>query len=72
MLLTAALVLTVAAVTAVGFFTDRIEAAMARQGGELIAADLAVDGSSAPPEAYREQAIASGLLSAAPWSFRAW
>lgn len=63
-LLGSALVLTVAAITAVGFFTDRIESAMARQGGELIAADLAVDGSSAPPESYREQAAASGLASA--------
>lgn len=62
-LLAAALVLTVAAVTAVGFFTDRIEAAMARQGGELIAADLVVDGSSAAPSAYAHQAAGLGLRS---------
>jgi len=68
-LLTAALVLTVAAVTAVGFFTDRIEAAMARQGGELIAADLAVDGSSKPPETYRERATALGLRTASTLEF---
>jgi putative ABC transport system permease protein len=69
LLLTAALVLTVAAVTAVGFFTDRIEAAMARQGGELIAADLAVDGSSAAPRAYQDQAAALGLVSARTLEF---
>ena len=68
-LLAAALVLTVAAVTTVGFFTDRIESAMARQGGELIAADLAVDGSSAAPEHYREQAAALGLASARTLEF---
>ena len=60
-LLGAALLLTVAAITAVGFFTDRIEAAMTRQGGELIAADLAIDGSSLPPAAYLEQATRLGL-----------
>lgn len=60
-MLTTSLVLTVAAVTAVGFFTDRIEGAMARQGGELIAADLAVDGSSPTPRAYQDQAAALGL-----------
>ena len=38
-----ALALTVAAITAVAFFGDRVERAMQRQGGELIAADLAVD-----------------------------
>ncbi|MGE5154273.1 MAG: ABC transporter permease [Bdellovibrio bacteriovorus] len=69
LLLTAALVLTVAAVTAVGFFTDRIEAAMARQGGELIAADLAVDGSSAAPQAYQGQAAALGLQTARTLEF---
>ena len=68
-LLSAALVLTVAAVTAVGFFTDRIEASMARQGGELIAADLAVEGSSEPPEVYRERALAFGLRSARTLEF---
>lgn len=68
-LLTAALVLTVAAVTAVGFFTDRIQGAMTRQGAELIAADLAVDGSSAPPQGFREQATALGLRSARTLEF---
>ena len=68
-LLTAALVLTVAAVTAVGFFTDRIEAAMARQGGELIAADLAVDGSTAPAQAFLDQAKALDLRTARTQEF---
>ena len=63
-LLAAAVVLTVAAITAVGFFTDRVEGAMARQAGELIAADLAIEASSAPAEALTEQARALGLQTA--------
>ncbi|KXX64163.1 ABC transporter permease [Marichromatium gracile] len=69
-LLTAALVLTVAAVTAVGFFASRIEAGMARQGGELLAADLVLEGSDAPPAAWRDRAESQGLVSAATVEFR--
>ena len=68
-MLGAALVLTVAAIAAVGFFTDRIEASMTRQGGELIAADLAIDGSSLPPAAYLEQATRMGLTAARTLEF---
>ncbi|MCU0835171.1 MAG: FtsX-like permease family protein [Chromatiaceae bacterium] len=68
-LLTAALVLTVAAITAVGFFTDRIEGAMERQGGELIAADLALDGSGAIPERHEAEAHALGLATARTLEF---
>ncbi len=59
-LLAAALVLTVAAITAVGFFTDRVERAMQRQGGELIAADLLLDGSAPIPARFAEQARCTG------------
>ena len=69
-LLSAALVLTVAAITAVGFFTDRIEGAMQRQGGELIAADLVIDASSGIPERFAEEAAARGLATAATLTFR--
>jgi putative ABC transport system permease protein len=69
-LLSAALVLTVAAITAVGFFTDRIEGAMQRQGGELIAADLVIDASSRIPERFAEEAAARGLSTAGTLSFR--
>ncbi len=68
-LLTTALLLTVAAITAVGFFTDRVERTMARQGGELIAADLAIDGSSMPPGDYEEQAASFGLDTAGTAEF---
>jgi putative ABC transport system permease protein len=63
-LLASALILTVAAITAVGFFTDRVESAMARQGGELIAADLALEASTPLPSKYREQADGLGLNTA--------
>lgn len=68
-LLSAALVLTVAAITAVGFFTDRIEQAMQRQGGELIAADLMLDGSAPIPTRVSEQARSLGLATATTMEF---
>ena len=69
-LLAAALVVTVAAITAVGFFTDRIERAMQRQGGELIAADLAIDASRPIPEAFAQAATERGLSVARTLTFR--
>jgi putative ABC transport system permease protein len=69
-LLSAALVLTVAAITAVGFFTDRIERAMQRQGGELIAADLAIDASRPIPATFAEEAARRGLQVARTLTFR--
>jgi putative ABC transport system permease protein len=42
-LLLIALVIAVASVTSVGFFTDRIERAMQRQASEVLAADLRLD-----------------------------
>jgi putative ABC transport system permease protein len=68
-LLSAALVITVAAITAVGFFTDRIERAMVRQGGELIAADLMLDGSAPIPSRYVERARSLGLTTATTLEF---
>ena len=68
-LLAIALVLTVAAITAVGFFTDRIEQAMHRQGGELIAADLMLDSSAPIPGRYADQARSLGLQTASTFEF---
>lgn len=48
-----ALLLAVAAVTSVSFFTDRVEQALGRQAGELLAADL-VRVSDHPPDGRRE------------------
>ena len=69
-LLAGALILTVAAITAVGFFTDRIEAAMQRQGGELLAADLALEASTPIPAALADEAAKRGLALARTLTFR--
>jgi len=69
-LLAAALILTVAAITAVGFFTDRVESAMARQGGELIASDLALDSATPLPGEYQARADRMGLSTARVIEFR--
>jgi len=59
--LAAALALTVAAITTVAFFGDRVERAMQRQGGELIASDLAIDDGHPIPTAFAERAKSLGL-----------
>lgn len=68
-LLALALVLTVGAVTAVGLFGDRIEAAMGRQGGELLAADLAVDDAYPIPPSFTDQARGLGLATSVTLEF---
>jgi putative ABC transport system permease protein len=51
-----ALVLAVAATTSVGFFTDRIQSALIRQGGLLLGADLVVSADHALPAHFAEEA----------------
>ena len=55
-LLATALVIAVASVTAVGFFTDRIERAMARQATEVLAADLRIESNRSLDEALSVEA----------------
>jgi putative ABC transport system permease protein len=69
-LLSSALILTVAAITAVGFFTDRVAASLARQGSELIAADLAIESSTPLPASFQDESGARGLRSARLVEFR--
>lgn len=65
-----ALAIAVGALTAVGFFTDRVEQAIERQGAELLAADLALL-SSEPIAAERaSRAEQQGLGTARTLSFR--
>lgn len=68
--LAAALVLTVAAITAVGFFTDRVEATLQRQGSELIAADLVLESARPLAETFVIRAQAQGLRTAQTLEFR--
>ncbi len=56
-----AIVVAVAAVSAVGFFTDRIQRALVLQASELLGADLVISGDRPLPETYRRQAEALGL-----------
>lgn len=56
-----ALVVAVASVTAVGFFTDRIGRAMERQAADVLAADLLATSGLALPESIAERALENGL-----------
>lgn len=69
-LLGAALVLTVTAITAVGFFTDRVETSMNRQGADLLAADLVLESTTPLPPDYRQRAEGLGLALAQTIAFR--
>ncbi len=64
-----ALVVAVAAVTAVGFFTDRVERAMTLQANEILAADLVISGSAKVAQEYQQQAVKLGLHTAHTLSF---
>ena len=64
MVLLAAVALAVAALTAVGFLTDRIGKAVARQANEVLAADLRLRSQEPIPAAWREKAEAYDLQTA--------
>jgi putative ABC transport system permease protein len=68
-LLAIALVIAVASVTSVGFFTDRIERAMARQASEVLAADLRIESNQPLPQQLLEEARTRGLANAVTLSF---
>ena len=65
-----ALVVAVAAMAAVGFFTDRVGQAVRQQAGEVLAADLRVESSYPLPADYPEVARAEGLATARVVQFR--
>jgi putative ABC transport system permease protein len=67
--LAAALVIAVASITSVGFFTDRVRLAMSQQASELLAADLVVAASHAPRAEWEARATRLGLRSAHTASF---
>ncbi len=71
LVLLAALVVAVAAMSAVTFFTDRVRAAVSQQAGEALAADLRIDASSDLPAGVRVAAERHGLdtadVCAASW-----
>ena len=69
MVLLAAVALAVAALTAVGFLTDRIGRAVARQANEVLAADLRLRSPSPIPGEWRDAAARFGLETAETQSF---
>jgi putative ABC transport system permease protein len=64
LVLLAAVSLAVAALTAVGFLTDRIGKAVARQANEVLAADLRLRSQAPVPEEWREIAAEFNLQTA--------
>jgi putative ABC transport system permease protein len=68
-LLVTALVIAVASVTSVGFFTDRIERAMQRQAAEMLAADLRLSSRQPIAPYFSQQARQRGLRTATTVSF---
>jgi len=67
--LLAAVALAVAALTAVGFLTDRIGRAVARQANEVLAADLRLRSPDVIPAEWHELAADHGLRSAETQTF---
>jgi len=68
-LLVLALIIAVSAVTAVGFFTDRVEQAMILQANQVMAADLVLSSSRPIAESFEQQARTFGLRIAHTLSF---
>ena len=68
-LLFAALSIAVAAVTAVGFFTDRIRLALEREAQQLMGGDLVLISDHTLPDAYGAEARRRALLTAETLSF---
>ena len=65
----AAILLAVAALTAVGFFADRLQAGLARDARQLLGGDVVVVSDNPTPPQFAQQARAFGLKAAATVSF---
>lgn len=68
-LLSLAVVLAVAALSAVSFFSDRISLALSREARQLLGADLVLAGSRPVAEKWRKQALAEGLAQVTTLTF---
>jgi putative ABC transport system permease protein len=69
LVLLTAVALAVAALTAVGFLTDRIGKAVARQANEVLAADLRLRSQEPIPDLWHDTAIDAGLATAETQTF---
>ena len=70
LVLLAALVVAVAAMSAVAFFTDRVRQAVSQQAGEALAADLRVEAVRPLPDELRELAVRHRVAQAEVVNFR--
>ena len=68
-LVVVAIVLAVAALTAVSFFADRIQGGLQRDARQLLGGDAVVSSDNQPPQAFAQQAGARGLSSVLTLSF---
>jgi putative ABC transport system permease protein len=64
-----ALVLAVAAISAVGFFTERVESALSQQGALLLGGDLAVLADHDIPSTFVDNARMQGLVAVKTYEF---
>ena len=64
-----ALVLAVAAISAVGFFTERVESALSQQGALLLGGDLAVLADHDIPSTFVDNARMRGLVAVKTYEF---
>ncbi len=64
-----ALVIAVGGMTTVGFFADRVEAALARQGNQLLGADLIILSDHPLSQEYEEEAKQRGLATSTALKF---
>ena len=64
-----ALVLAVSAITAVGFFTERVESALSQQGALLLGGDLAVSADHQIPAIFSELAQKQGFVAVKTYEF---
>jgi putative ABC transport system permease protein len=68
-LLVVAVVLAVAALTAVGFFADRLNAGLARDARQLLGGDALLSSDKPTPEVFAQQAASMGLKQARTVTF---
>ncbi|HSI59010.1 MAG TPA: FtsX-like permease family protein, partial [Ideonella sp.] len=64
-----AVMLAVAALTAVGFFADRLQGGLTRDAAQMLGGDLVINSDKPPPPEFAERARASGFSVATTASF---
>jgi putative ABC transport system permease protein len=64
-----AVMLAVAALSAVGFFADRLQSGLTRDAAQLLGGDTVISSDHAPPAEFEAQARQAGLATARTASF---